>query len=255
MKTSIKIVSLAVALVAVAAAGYAAGRLGAPTPPPFPSPTPEAAPAPRADAGAALDLAKAESELAALRAERDGLREELAALRRPPEPEAEEPERPRSPTDWMERMKREDPEGYERMQAERKAFHTRLQAFVAEREDFLGNVDESLLTPEQQETHRRFVEAIALQRSLTERMVSGEPLTEEVRRQAFANIGTVAALQEAEREALLGAVATSMGLEAGEQTETFVKVIRSVIDFTGMMPPMRVFPRPAEGQAVAPEGE
>ena len=132
------------------------------------------------------------------------------------------------------------------MQARRQEFRTRMAEALATRDDFLGSIDLSLLTEEQQETHRRFTEALAAQQEAMARMdaamESGVEPTEEERQQMREAFRNVRNLQNAERDALLGAVATSMGLQAGEEADSFVEVVKSVYDSTGMMPAVRMGP-------------
>ena len=132
----------------------------------------------------------------------------------------------------MEELKRTDPKRYEEMQARRQEFRTRMAEALATRDDFLGSIDLSLLTEEQRETHRRFTEALAAQQEAMARMdaamESGVEPTEEERQQMREAFRNVRDLQNAERDALLGAVATSMGLQAGEEADSFVEVVKSV---------------------------
>lgn len=250
MKTLPKIGIGFVAAAALVAAGYGAGRFFAPN---------EIVAAPTAGASAptvrlagggadALALAKALSEVEALRAEKTALQEQLAALQaEEAQPQAEEAQPRRlSRRERMEELKRTDPKRYEEMQARQQEFRQRMAEALAQRDDFLGNIDLSLLTPEQQETHRRFTEALAAQRQLMARMEAaaneGTELSEEERRQVGETFRAVRELQDAERDALLGAVAVSMGLQDGEEADSFVEVVRSVYDATGMMPPVRMGP-------------
>ena len=241
--------AVAVGAVALVAAGYGAGRFFAPGKV-VAAPTVETVRTIRVegDGEQALALSKALSEAEALRAERDALRAQLAEAQAQPEAAEATEEAPRrlSPRERMEELKRTDPKRYEEMQARQQEFRQRMAEALAQRDDFLGNIDLSLLTPEQQETHRRFTEALAAQRQLMARMEAaaneGAELSEEERRQVGETFRAVRELQDAERDALLGAVAVSMGLQDGEEADSFVEVVRSVYDATGMMPPVRMGP-------------
>ena len=250
MKTFPTIALGAVAAVALVAAGYAAGRFFAPVT--FvAAPTAEIVRTVQAQGGGedALALSKALSEADALRAEAAALKERLAALQAAPKEEAA-PERPRrrSPRERMEELRRTDPERYKAMQARRQEFQTRMAEAAAKRDDFLGSVDLSLLTPEQQETHRRFTEALAAQQEALARIqeleANGGEVSEADRRAVGEAFRAVRELEDAERDALLGAVATSMGLRAGEEADSFVEVVRSIYDSTGTMPAVRMGPPP-----------
>lgn len=246
-KPSLIVVAVVVAAL-LAGGGYATGRLLAPRTYTAETVTKTVY---QGD-GASADLAPLQAENAALKTQLDNLRAELAKLQAAaeapaPEPAAEE-ERPRRMTrqERLEQLKRENPERYAEMERRRQEFPANMEAFQARREDFFANLDLELLTPEQQEMHFQYTEALAQQQAAIDRMrelaESGEEPTEEDRAAIRDSFRLVRGLQGAERDALLSAVATSMGLQAGEETETFVGVIKEVYDFTGMMPPAPMAP-------------
>ena len=220
----------------LAGGGYATGRLLAPR-----SYTAETV-----TNGAPADLAPLQAENAALKTQLDNLRAELAKLQAAaeapaPEPAAEEPPRRMTRQERMEQLKRENPERYAEMERRRQEFQARMEEFQTRRDDFFANIDLELLTPTQQEMHFQYTEALAKQQAAIDRMralaESGEEATEEDRAAIRESFRLVRGLQGAERDALLSAVATSMGLQAGEETDTFINVIKEVYDFTGSMPP------------------
>ena len=190
---------------------------------------------------APADLGPLQAENAALKTQLDNLKDELAKLQAAaeapaPESAAEEPPRRMTRQERMEQLKRE----------RRRQDQANMEAFQTRREDFFANLDLELLTPEQQEMHFQYTEALAQQQAAIDRMrelaESGEEPTDEDRAAIRDSFRLVRGLQGAERDALLSAVATSMGLQAGEETETFVGVIKEVYDFTGMMPPAPMAP-------------
>lgn len=196
--------------------------------------------------GAPADLAPLQAENAALKTQLDNLRAELAKLQAAaeapaPEPAAEEPPRRMTRQERMEQLKRENPERYAEMERRRQEFQARMEEFQTRRDDFFANIDLDLLTPTQQEMHFQYTEALAKQQVAIDRMralaESGEEASEEDRAAIRESFRLVRGLQGAERDALLSAVATSMGLQAGEETDTFINVIKEVYDFTGSMPP------------------
>ena len=226
----------------LAGGGYATGRLLAPrtyTAEIVTKTVYEASDAP-------ADLGPLQAENAALKTQLDNLKDELAKLQAAaeapaPESAAEEPPRRMTRQERMEQLKRENPERYAEMERRRQE-----EAFQTRREDFFANLDLELLTPTQQEMHFQYTEALAQQQAAIDRMrelaESGEEPTDEDRAAIRDSFRLVRGLQGAERDALLSAVATSMGLQAGEETETFVGVIKEVYDFTGMMPPAPMAP-------------
>ena len=199
---------------------------------------------------APADLGPLQAENAALKTQLDNLKDELAKLQAAaeapaPESAAEEPPRRMTRQERMEQLKRENPERYAEMERRRQD-QANMEAFQTRREDFFANLDLELLTPEQQEMHFQYTEALAQQQAAIDRMrelaESGEEPTDEDRAAIRDSFRLVRGLQGAERDALLSAVATSMGLQAGEETETFVGVIKEVYDFAGMMPPAPMAP-------------
>lgn len=249
MKT-LKTIAVSVAAgIAVAAAGYAAGRFFAPRKV-IAAPSVETVRTVTAasDAETKLALAKALSELEALRAEKAVLEGRLADLQAAAQTPQAEPPRRQTRAERMEELKRTDPKRYEEMQARRQEFRQRMADALNQRDDFLGAIDLSLLTPEQQETHRRFTEAVAQQRALMEQMEaaaeSGQPPSEETRELIRSTFDTVRELQTAERDALLDAVALSMGLQTEEEAAIFRETVNAVYDSTGMMPSVRMGPPP-----------
>ena len=244
-KPSLIVVAVVVAAL-LAGGGYATGRLLAPR-----SYTAETVTKTvyQGD-GASADLAPLQAENAALKTQLDNLKDELAKLQAAaeapaPESAAEEPPRRMTRQERMEQLKRENPERYAEMERRRQD-QANMEAFQTRREDFFANLDLELLTPEQQEMHFQYTEALAQQQAAIDRMrelaESGEEPTDEDRAAIRDSFRLVRGLQGAERDALLSAVATSMGLQAGEETETFVGVIKEVYDFTGMMPPAPMAP-------------
>lgn len=257
MKTSFVLIAALVLAVALAGGGYAAGRFFAPR-------TYTAAVTERtvyAGDASDADLAALQAENAALKARLEGLGKELAALRAQaeaepePAPAAEEPPRRMTRQERMEQLKRENPERYAEMERRRQEFQANMEAFQLRREDFFANLDLGLMTPEQQEMHFQYTEALAQQQAAIDRMralaESGEEATEEDRAAIRESFRLVRGLQGAERDALLSAVAVSMGLQSGEETEAFVNVVKEVYDFTGMMPPAPM--APANGGNARPQ--
>lgn len=246
MKKSYLIGFAVVLAVLLAGGGYAIGRFL--TPRTYTAETVTKTVYEASDAPA--DLGPLQAENAALKTQLDNLKDELAKLQAAaeapaPESAAEEPPRRMTRQERMEQLKRENPERYAEMERRRQD-QANMEAFQTRREDFFANLDLELLTPEQQEMHFQYTEALAQQQAAIDRMrelaESGEEPTDEDRAAIRDSFRLVRGLQGAERDALLSAVATSMGLQAGEETETFVGVIKEVYDFTGMMPPAPMAP-------------
>lgn len=261
MKTLLKPLAALLLAALLAGGGYALGRFFAPR---------TYTATPTHDTVVYSTCAPDAADRALLRSERDALRAEKAALQErldallaeqaqaaaAPAPQAA-PARRMSRRERLEQLKREDPERYAEMEKRRREFQENMRQALDRRDDFLGAIDLSLLTPEQQEMHARFVDALAAQQAaidtLNARAEAGEAPTEEERRAMREAMRQVRGLQGAERDALLSAVAVSMGLSEGEETEAFIGVVKEVYDSTGMMPPLRMGP-PGGGQPPPPPG-
>ena len=261
MKTLLKPLAALLLAALLAGGGYALGRFFAPR---------TYTATPTHDTVVYSTCAPDAADRALLRSERDALRAEKAALQErldallaeqaqaaaAPAPQAA-PARRMSRRERLEQLKREDPERYAEMEKRRREFQENMRQALDRRDDFLGAIDLSLLTPEQQEMHARFVDALAAQQAaidtLNARAEAGEAPTEEARRAMREAMRQVRGLQGAERDALLSAVAVSMGLSEGEETEAFIGVVKEVYDSTGMMPPLRMGP-PGGGQPPPPPG-
>ena len=239
-KSSTSFIGILIALLIVGGAAFAAGRF-------FATPVIETVietsdtgrTAPVVSSTDALELNKALTENEALKAELRKLREELAAAQQPVQSVAEKPKRPTrsftSAKDWMEDMKKKDPERYNAIMERRKQLATAVSDAKAKRADFLESIDTSLLPASAQSDHRDYMQALERQDELMERfrksMEAGERPSQELREQMAGIQGTLSTLRDRERDALIGAVARSVGLGEQDAAE-FSSLIREVYDAT-----------------------
>jgi hypothetical protein len=194
----------------------------------------------------ALDLAKALSEIDALKAENTRLKESLQEVETA-EPEAVEApvaapvaeEQPRRRNNWrnrMEELKETDPERYAQEVERRQRMIKTMEDHRNARINFLDSIDTSLLSEDAQVAHARFTNAIARQGQLQQEIMAtldlGEEPSEELQGQMQATFRDIMETQDEVRTALLGAIATSMGLE-GEDSEEFSNLIQEVYNATG----------------------
>lgn len=257
MNTTAKVATAGVAVVALMAGSYAAGRFFAPQQ----VVAEEAAPVAQRLAvvpsnGDALALSKALSEVEALKVEKAALQKALADAQAAGEEAtkaAVEPPKRLSMRERMEELKKQDPERYRQMEERRAQFQQALQNAREKRDDFLGSVDLALFTPEERLVHEQFTAALAKQAEMEERMraffESGEMPSEEQRAEMRETQHTLRDLREAERSALLGAVATSMGLSESDSAD-FAQLMTEIYDATSNG--MRM--RPGRGDAGGPGG-
>lgn len=239
MNTTAKVATAGVAVVALMAGSYAAGRFFAPQQ----VVSEEAAPVSQpvvaiAGNGDALALSKALSEVEALKVEKAALQKALAEAQAAGEQVAKaavEPPKRLSMRERMEELKKQDPERYRQMEERRAQFQQALQDAREKRDDFLGSVDLALFTPEERLVHEQFTAALAKQAEMEERLrvlfESGEMPTEEQRAEMHEAQHTLRDLREAERSALLGAVATSMGLSESDSAD-FAQLMTEIYDAT-----------------------
>lgn len=259
MNTTAKVATAGVAVVALMAGSYAAGRFFAPQQ----VVAEEAAPVAQRPAmvlsnGDALALSKALSEVEALKVEKAALQKALAEMQSTNEvaQAAVEPPKRLSMRERMEELKRQDPERYRQMEERRAQFQQALQTAREKRDDFLGSVDLALFTPEERLVHEQFTVALAKQAEMEERIralfESGEMPTEEQRQEMRETQRTLRDLREAERSALLGAVATSMGLSEADGVD-FAQLMNEIYDATSNG--IRIRPgRDGEGPGGGPGG-
>ncbi len=245
MKSSSRLLLSVVAAAVLLGAGYAAGRFFAE---PIVEVLPAAAPSTTVtvrDGSDAAALAKALSEVAALKAENAALRKAQEAVAEPsPQPSPDAQPQPRlSWRERMEEMKKNDPERYKEEMARREQFRQAILQARSERADFLGSIDTALLSAEGRKTHARFTEALARQAELEERMraavEAGEQPSEELGAAMRENWQTLRETRDSERVELLDAIAKSMGL-AGSDVEDFRKLVDDVYDATGHGGPRRL---------------
>lgn len=260
MNTKTTVTLHVIVLLFVAGAAYAIGRITAPTVM-APAQTTTASTStftPTAEDTLALSVAR--SEIEALKAEKQRLQEALEQGAPITEEAAEEVaevappehERPRSWREHMEELREQDPERYQKEMERRENFMKMIQQNREARASFLDSIDLSLLTPEAQENHLRFSTALArqgeLQAQLMAAMESGEMPDEELRQEMHSVFREIMDTRDAERDALLDAIATTMGLE-GDGIAEFTALVNEVFSATsGNM--MRMPPR---GRGAPPE--
>lgn len=239
MNTTAKVATAGVAVVALMAGSYAAGRFFAPHQMVAEETAPVVKPVVTvAGNGDTLALSKALSEVEALKVEKAALEKALSEAQAAGEAAAKaavEPPKRLSMRERMEELKKQDPERYRLMEERRAQFQQALQEARAKRDDFLGSVDLALFTPEERLVHEQFTAALAKQAELEGRMralvESGEMPTEALRTEMHETQHTLRDLREAERSALLGAVATSMGLSESDSAD-FAQLMTEIYDAT-----------------------
>jgi len=159
----------------------------------------------------------------------------------------------------MERIRREEPERYQRMTN----FMARARAARAVREQtrrsYFADIGTEGMTTAEKKTHARLQELLAERAELDESMAR-EDLTDEARRQLFeqrhATERELRALNEAERSTLLRQATSALGYE-GEAAEEIIGTVYDIFDATethhGPPPGMPLGDRRGGGSVTRPD--
>lgn len=253
MNATSKLFFSLVAAAVLLGAGYAAGHYFAEPVVEVLPVTGETATVTVRDGVDAAALAKALSEVAALKAENAALRKDLEASK--PMEEAPVAEAPRrlSWRERMEEMKKTNPERYKQEMERREQFRLAIAQARAERVSFLDSVDPALFSAEGREVHARYTEALARQAELEEQLRAaydaGEQPSQELAEAMRENWRILRETGDSERVALLDAIASSMGL-SGRDAEDFRKLVDDVYNATGhgpRRPPTMMLPAAPAG--------
>jgi len=156
-------------------------------------------------------------------------------------------ERPRgNPREWMENLKKTDPERYTQMTNRFARWRQRRHDRARNRIDFLSSIDTSHMSASAKKTHDELQELIARREELEEQMHQ-EDLTDEQRHQIFEQMRetdhALRRLNGEERKNLIEETARNLGFE-GEAVQDISATLQEVIEATGgngrgdmMMPP------------------
>lgn len=142
--------------------------------------------------------------------------------------------------DWrerMERFRRDNPEGFARMEKRRQEFMQRRAERAKSKLEFLGSLDTAGMTEKQKSNLRRLQELVArrdeLESSATQEAIMNS--TEEERREFFAEMREINremhAANEQARDALLDQTAKALGYE-GDDAKEVVSVIKEIYEHT-----------------------
>jgi hypothetical protein len=197
------------------------------------------------------ELARAGSRLAAARAEqagtdqaagaerlRTGRRDERTAGNEDSGSVTNRPARQReSFEERMARMKEEDPEGYEKMIAERQERREQMRYSLAERTASFMDLDTSRLSEEEQANHDLLVEKMARVWELTEQFPGPEEAPDrETMRELFGVMREVQPLLRQERTVMFRQLGYDLGYEESE-ADAFAVYVEDIIDLTSMRSP------------------
>jgi len=151
--------------------------------------------------------------------------------------------RGRNQQDWLENMKRDDPERYNQVTNQMANFRRMRQAHAQSRMEFLSSVDTTSMSAAARETHERLQELLARRDELMNRMDSdmmgpgaeGQEMTEEERhemgRTMWEATHEINELNRQERENLIKQTAEALGFQ-GEEVGEIASTIKAIIDST-----------------------
>ena len=143
-----------------------------------------------------------------------------------------------NPREWMEDMKKRDPERFVQMTNRFAQFRQRRLARQQRNLDFLSSVDTSTMSASAKKTHASLQEAIERRAELEERMHQ-EGLSDDERHSIFEQLREsehqLRRLRSEERRNLFKATATTLGF-TGEDAKEIVATLEEVVDATDGAP-------------------
>ncbi len=170
-------------------------------------------------------IAQLEKELAKQGAERSEERVEARENR---------PMRGGNPREWMENLKKENPERYAQMTNGMARFRARRTERQQAKLDFLSSVDTSKMSAEAQKTHGE-LQSLIERRHALEGAIMDENLSDEKRvelmREIFDNSRQIRELSREERDNLLEETGKALGLE-GDAAKELTDTIREIYEAT-----------------------
>ena len=227
---------VAIALLAGVALGFCFGVTTSTTPEQAKTAREKTVKRPLADAGEAASvkalrarIAELERQLAGMKAKQPTNEVEKIAAQDSPRPP-----RGGGPREWMENMKKNDPERYAQMTNRFEQFRRRRAERQQRNLDFLSSVDTSRMSASAKKTHAALQEAIALREQL-EAKIHQEGLSDAERLALFEQMREseheLRSLRRAERDNLFEATANTLGFE-GDDAKEIVDTLKEVVEST-----------------------
>lgn len=141
-----------------------------------------------------------------------------------------------SPQEWMENLKKEDPERYAEMVRRGQEMRQRMKEHNQSRAEFLATLVTEKSSEALKANHEQLVATLAVVEGYQDRMGpdSENPLSEEERRAFWEANGTLRQLMEVERRGAL----EELGADYGEDGEAFADYIEAIYQNTNGRWPM-----------------
>lgn len=134
----------------------------------------------------------------------------------------------------MENLKKENPEQFKNFMRQVDNFRRIREARAKAKINFFDSIDTSMMSTEAAKTHNELKELVARNHELETELMQ-EDLSDERRGEIFRELastrGKMRHLNKVERDNLLGAVATAIGLE-GESASDLVSTVNQIVDST-----------------------
>ena len=184
--------------------------------------------------------AKLDEQIASLTDQLARKDQEIAELRRQPDDRGDRPRRDRGNPgqdmgNFMQRLRENDPQRYQEMQARFKEMNDRMTASLSQQEEFLGKLDTAAMTPEQQDGHAKLLDVLKRMHELNDQ-IAADPEADTVpqlRQELFDNMRTARDLATQERQTALQDVARKLGYSEQEVPQ-FAEYINKVYESTSV---------------------
>ena len=139
----------------------------------------------------------------------------------------------------LQRLKKENPEEYERRMQRRKDFQERVKYTIADRTLTFMDLDTSQMTEEELAVHNELIDRMTSTMDIMEQMGDPEKFDRKVMGKMFREVRKIQPLMAQERATMLNMMSTKMGLK-GEESAEFLGEVNKIISATSMqMAPSR----------------
>jgi len=140
---------------------------------------------------------------------------------------------------WLQRLKKENPEEYEKRMQRRKDFQERIKYAIADRTLTFMDLDTSQMTEEELVVHNELIDRMTSTMEIIEQMDDPEKFDRKVMGKMFREVRKIQPLMAQERATMLNIMSAKMGLKGAESAE-FLGEVNKIISATSMqMSPSR----------------
>lgn len=138
----------------------------------------------------------------------------------------------------LERLKKNDPEGYRQLRQRMDERSQRMEDSIFSQQDFIAGLDTSGMNKNQFENHEKLQETL---KSINEKISEinqnpDSPEADDLRRDVFSSIRDTREMLATERNAALNWLARSLGYENEEDVSTFSNYVNYIYNMTSLRP-------------------